>query len=51
VKTEKFQQLPSKAPFSKQFEEAAGESCESAARAAGSQSSLPRNASQSNRDV
>ena len=31
LKTEKVEQLPSKAPFSKRFEEAVGESCESAA--------------------
>jgi transposase len=31
VKTEKIPQLPSKAPFSKRFEDAVGESCESAA--------------------
>ncbi len=31
VKTEKVPQLPSKAPFSKRFEEAVGEACESAA--------------------
>jgi transposase len=31
VKTEKIPQLPSKAPFSKRFEEAVGEACESAA--------------------
>jgi len=31
IKTEKVPQLPSKAPFSKRFEEAVGEACESAA--------------------
>jgi len=31
IKTEKIPQLPSKAPFSKRFEDAVGESCESAA--------------------
>ena len=31
VKTEKVEQLPSKAPFSKRFEEAVGQACESAA--------------------
>ena len=31
VKTEKIPQVPSKAPFSKRFEDAVGESCESAA--------------------
>jgi len=31
VKTEKVAQLPSKAPFSKRFEDAVGEACESAA--------------------
>lgn len=31
LKTEKVEQLPSKAPFSKRFEETVGESCESAA--------------------
>jgi hypothetical protein len=31
VKAEKIPQLPSKAPFSKRFEDAVGESCESAA--------------------
>jgi len=31
LKTEKVEQLPSKAPFSKRFEEMVGESCESAA--------------------
>ena len=31
VKTEKIPQFPSKAPFSKRFEDAVGESCESAA--------------------
>ena len=31
VKTEKVAQLPSKAPFSKRFEEAVGQACESAA--------------------
>ena len=30
LKTEKVEQLPSKAPFSKRFEEAVGEACESA---------------------
>jgi len=31
IKTEKVPQLPSKAPFSKRFEDAVGEACESAA--------------------
>src|SRR6516164_8808318 len=31
VKAEKVEQLPSKAPFSKRFEEAVGQACESAA--------------------
>jgi transposase len=31
IKTEKVEQLPSKAPFSQRFEEAAGQACESAA--------------------
>jgi transposase len=31
IKAEQIEQLPSKAPFSKRFEEAAGEACESAA--------------------
>jgi len=31
IKTEKVEQLPSRAPFSKRFEEAVGEACESAA--------------------
>jgi len=35
VKTEKVAQLPSKAPFSKRFEDAVGEACESAAAHAG----------------
>jgi hypothetical protein len=30
IKREKVEQLPSKAPFSKRFEEAIGEACESA---------------------
>jgi len=43
VKTEKIPQLPSKAPFSKRFEDAVGESCESAAaRRVAKQFGLPQ---------